>query len=618
METSVISILMLMLLQLMGSGDCVNLDQPSRHYWGNKVRLRSYENGVSYLDVDQVRVKHVCKDKLALVGMQTGWEHKQTNSTFRCRYLNITIQDRGGKWQKEMVLRQTFSIRLKKQYCYFYVPLDRTWIKVGPQLMDNSTEYEYIAFRNDTKIRTAAIHLCRPRRTKEWTIGGTYTDRNFARYDILKRDQKYVVGHVIHMRNSPKSDPPLAGEPSPKGDPYGKTMIFKDQKKRSIATKDQNVVPFLIKEDEDSKYFEKDDDRDKWLREAEKIDPEDTPLISRNLQFTDFGFGVHNDFWSGRGVTVKSKYPTIELLVAVDQLMLRNFSNDQDAFFLFMAKTVNVAESFFYLLDVRMRIVGLKVLPEYPFTPDEGPIHVTSSYYYTHFSRLDAYLLYLKKWFYRNSIDLTHVLWNKKKFFEGMPDAIATFTSIYYNDREAGHATDVFDDTPNASQKHGNVFYVKPNMDHPDLMTNELSPYSTGASLVHQIGHVLGWPHRSGEWYTMNLSPNIELGIYCHCFREVGSCMLGSCDSALYSIPDFMNGCNSTFPDVNPTTQPKLFTWNTYHLHEMAKDDGEYADQFHRRLQFMRVACFNAAIADIFILIAFLFHMDILSSQMRR
>ena len=611
---------MLILMQLIRSSDCVKKGQ-FRHLWGISLDLhapftefesqyrdhnlfKSHENGVSYLDVDQVRVKHVCKDVVAGRG----------DTTYRCRYLNITIQDRGGKWQKELVLRQTFSIRLKKQYCYFYVPLDRTWIKVGPQLMDNSTKWEWIEYRNDTKIRTAAIHLCRSRRTKEWTIGGTYTDRNFARYDILKRDQKYVVGHVIHMRIYPKSDPPAAGEPSPRGKPYGKTEIYKDERKRSIATKDQNVVPFLIKEDEDSKYFEKDDDRDKWLREAEKIDPKDTPLISRNLKF--FRWEGEYSFWGEEGIPVRSKYPTIELMVAVDQLMLRNFSNDQDAFFLFMAKTVNIAESFFYLLDVRMRIVGFKVLPEYPFTPDEGPIYVTSSYYYTHFSRLDAYLLYLKKWFYRKYIDLSYIKRINKGwgYFEGMPDAIATFTSIYYNDREAGHTTDVFDNSTEAYKKHGNVFYVKPNMDHPDLMTNELSPYSTGASLVHQIGHVLGWPHQLGKNQMLTKST----GIFCICFREVGTCLMGSCDSASYLIPDFMNGCDSTFPVVNTTTQPKLFMWNTSPRADMSEDNGEYADQFHRRLQGMRVACFAAAIADIFILIAFLFHMDILSSQMRR
>ena len=236
---------------------------------------------------------------------------------------------------------------------------------------------------------------------------------------------------------------------------------------------------------------------------------------------------------------------------------------------------------------------------------------------YAHYSRLDAYLLYLKTWFYRKFIDLKFNNHGNKKYsdyFQGMPDAIATFTSIYYTDMEAGHATDVFDDSTEAYKKHGNVFYVKPNMDHRDFVTDELSPYSTGAALVHQIGHVLGWQHKSFQ--------NDQVGdqvIPCSCVRATGTCLLGSCESGTYLIPDFMNGCNSTFPIVNPTTQPRLYMWNTYPRNARASpDNGNFLDEFYTTREGMRVACFIAAIADIFILISYLFHMDIVSAQMRR
>ena len=362
METSVLSIVMLILLQLMGSNG--QLEHIKRVYWGEHINNVNWMYGVSYFDEDPVQVKQVCKDDV-----------DKQNTTIHCRYLNITIQDRRGKWHKEMVLRQTFSIMLKKQYCYFFVPMDRTWIKVGPQrLDDNSTALEWAEYRNDTRIRTAAIHACRTRRTKEWTIGGTYTDRAFNRHDIHKRGERYVVGHVVHMASKRKANPGEAGEPSSAGDIYGDTKTYQFERKRSIATSDQNVIPFLRKSFEQSKFFGNDDDRDKWQEEAGRIDPLEIQFPSVGKPAAEGGFFSP---WNEDGIPVSSKYPTIELMVAVDQLMLRNFSNDQDAFGLFMAKTVNVAESFFYLLDVRMRIVSLKVLPEYPFTPNESRLTST-------------------------------------------------------------------------------------------------------------------------------------------------------------------------------------------------------------------------------------------------
>lgn len=603
----------LVLLPLLVTGLLEGVHRP-RNYWGNEIRHTTDEGYIHIFNMNITSLTYNCTDK------QFPFRDEMVN--VHCHYVNVSMYPTHFKFTQgyHFQLEKRFALRSKDNYCSFYaVRGGPSWSKVGPEANPKDPKHYENKFMIplSVQVRAAAMHICRRRVVgARRSLGGSFATQLHDRLDV-----RQVLGqYFLHMTIQSNVRGDLQKRMDDQYDDDTMKLYRNERSLRSVRQVPPDVQPY--------------DDLEGIKKAAAALpDPPDLPPVPFD----------GSDFLDGGGYKgFAVKIPTVELLAYVDQPMMQNFSNDMTAVIKFLAETVNAADSFLYPIGAHVRLIGVRRLPDYPFEWDKTPVayETDKEYAYRHYDRLAAVTNYARRWIYNNEIKYTSGKysdgdtnpfyvsnfdgWSKTRprTTRGIPDAIAVFTTIYPTDRESGFSIDYRKEegaADNSWHKTGNVFLVKPHMELTDLTGREpgLSSYVTGGSLAHQIGHtVLGFDHPPS-----NITEMKPFRRTCYAKAKFMWAAPSSCGSYAMLSPYYLNGCPAFFNrhKVTCETHKQLCQLNADATHlgfyDMARE--EKYDQHQTQIDRMRKVIVFVILADAFILVLCLFHLNILSSHIR-